>query len=100
MFSVTRQTLGSPDFPKNPQKTLFGTFFNGPKKPSRAPEDIEKPSKNPPAAPENVEKPWKNPKKTLPGNIFEGFGTEKVPKGGARASARAPPLVAFEGQNS
>ena len=53
------------------------------KKPSAAPGNFEKPLKNHPAAPQN-------PQKTLPGDIFEGFGQGKLTEGGARASARAP----------
>ena len=58
MMRVTRQTLRSQDFPENPQKTLFATFSDAAKKPSKtlkklpaAPGNFEKPSKNPPAAP-------------------------------------------------
>ena len=32
-----RQTLGHPDFLKNPQKTLFGSFSDAGKKPSKNP---------------------------------------------------------------
>ena len=71
---VTRQTLRSQDFPENLQKTLFATFSDAAKKPSKnpkklsaAPGHFEKSLKNLPAAP-------KKRQKTLPGDIFEGFG--------------------------
>ena len=37
MMPITRQILGSQDFPENPQKTLFESFSNANKKPSKNP---------------------------------------------------------------
>ena len=71
---ITRQILGSQDFPENHQKTLFATFSDAaekpsknPKKPSAAPGNFEKPLKNLPAAPQNHQK-------TVPGYIFMSLG--------------------------
>ena len=88
-----------PGFGQNGQKTLFRHFSNAAKRPSKA---LKKPS----AAPENVEKPSKNlpetvkkPLKKCPRRLFWGFWHRKGTKLGARASAR-PPLVTLKGQNS
>ena len=35
MIPITRQTLGSQDFPENHQKTIFATFSDAAKKPSK-----------------------------------------------------------------
>ena len=71
MMRITRQTLGSQDFPENPQKSLFESFSNANKKPSKNPKKTS-------AAHGNFEKPLPRPRKTfkksLPGNIFMSFG--------------------------
>ena len=75
---------GTPGFPKKTfKKPFFDNFLMAPKNP-------QKTFKKPSAAPEIL----KNPQKTLPGDMFEGFGQENKPKG-ARAQARAPPFGGF-----
>ena len=70
-----------------------------------ATKDLQKTLKTRSAAPGNFEKPQKNlprPPKTLKKPSPETFLkvlAGKWTKGGARASARAPPLADFEGQN-
>ena len=67
---------------KNLQKTL--------KKPSAAPGNFEKPSKTFPRPPKTLKKP-------SPETFLRVLAPEmRNERGGARASARAPPLVAFK----
>ena len=93
MMPITRQTLGSQDFPENPQKTLFATFSDAAKNPSKNPQ------KNPPPPLEilkNLQKTLPRPPKTIkkpsPETFLKVLAIECVTKGGARAQARAPPL--------